>query len=404
MIKKIIALTLCFTILNSPLVWATAPNAQPLAHQQPQSLAQYQQQAKKDIQKAPWIKKEGVTILGIGGTALALLIVQRVRYQLKLNAVSKDLLDKTVENINLKASYEQALKAAQTEVNNQKLINKRLGNIYQTESAKSEKTISELLSSNKYLQQQLRHQTNMAEGFKEAQKVWAEEKAQYQSSLDQLQRRFSSKKNHYMDLVSYSKDLDDELKIYEKLFDSRVPSAERETLFKKLSQEPWLKAATEQQQKEFLHIVKQASVVGIGGGKESASNYMRLLIRWSIEKNMPLYERLMGMCRHLFHSNNLLVIGLMVTLGLASHDANAQSMANRIQSNFNLFLNATPQELAQMEKNEDVRTICIQGAQALHEISQMTPQQAAFIKEGLNTNPSSQAAQQLRSSTKHLSR
>lgn len=411
MTKKIIALTLCLTILNSPLAWANAPAAQPAAQAKTedkafsQSLVDYQQQAKKDIQKAPWLKREGITLFAVSGTALGLLIAQKIRYQRRLNGVTKDLLDKTVENINLKATYEEALKSAQTNVRNQEIINKRLSYIYQTESDKSEQIIKDLLDKNTYLQRQLRHQTNMAEGFKEAQKVWAEERAHYQNSLDQLQRRFADKKGHYMDLVSYSKDLDEELKIYEKLFDKRVPAAERDALFKKLSQEPWLKIATPQQQQEFLRIVKQASDVGIGGGKESASNYMRLLIRWSIEKNMPLYERLMGMCRHIFHSHNLLAVGLMVTLGLATHDANAQSMASRIQANFNLFLNANAQELAQLEKDENLRTICIQGAQALHEMSQMTPQQAAFLKEGLYTNnSSSQAAQKLRGSTNHLSR
>ena len=54
-----------------------------------------------------------------------------------------------------------------------------------------------------------------------------------------------------------------------------------------------------------------------------------------------------------------------------------------VETNFRLFLNATPKQLAAMEKDEELRKICIQGAEALHQMSLMSPSEASFLKSGL---------------------
>ena len=211
----------------------------------------------------------------------------------------------------------------------------------------------------------------------------SQREAQLMEELEKLQIRFNQKKSHYMDIVHYSTNLDAELAKYEKLFDKSVPEAERKALRQQLTQEPWLLNATKAQQEEFLDIIDQASAYRRGTYKEAGDGFMRFLIRKSMDKNMPLYERLIGMCRHIFHSKNLLTVALIVTLGMSAHDVHAQKMADRINTNFELFLNATPEELAVMEQNEEVRNICIQGAEALHVMSQMSPSEAAVLRESL---------------------
>ena len=117
---------------------------------------------------------------------------------------------------------------------------------------------------------------------------------------------------------------------------------------------------------------------------------MRFLIRESIEKNMPLYERLIAMCRQMSGGKNLLTIGFLVALGMSAHDVKAQNMATRININFDLFLNATPEELAEMEKNKEVRDVCVQGAEALHQMSLMSDEEALYMQQSVQGNAPSQ--------------
>ena len=363
-----------------------AAAAQP--SQQPQNLAQYQQRAKEDLQRTPWIAREGKYILGIGGTSLALLITQQVRHQHKIQALQKQYA-KALRDIrhNADITLAQAQSEWNFERNNMRThFNDRISSL--------EQELATVRAEKQALAEELRLSNIKMEGWKKSSEVQrskrlaameaaSQREAQLMEELEKLQIRFNQKKSHYMDIVHYSTNLDAELAKYEKLFDKSVPEAERKALRQQLTQEPWLLNATKAQQEEFLDIIDQASAYRRGTYKEAGDGFMRFLIRKSMDKNMPLYERLIGMCRHIFHSKNLLTVALIVTLGMSAHDVHAQKMADRINTNFELFLNATPEELAVMEQNEEVRNICIQGAEALHVMSQMSPSEAAVLRESL---------------------
>ncbi len=417
MIKKLLALTLCFSVLNSPLLWAAVPNAaalpanksdgQEVASQQ--SLAAYQQQAKEDLARAPWIAREGKYILGIGGTSVALLIAQHIIHQRKTYALRSEYM------ASIKAARQtgqQRLLSAQKEWD---LARKDIVERFETRIAEMDKEMAALLNEKKALQEELRITKIKKDGLAQsaatqrskrlaAEQAAAEREAALTAQLDALQERFDRKKLHYTDLTHYSPSLDKELVVYEKLFDKSVPEAERLALRKQLEKEPWLLKTTEAQQKEFLKLIDEASAYRRGTYRDAGDGFMRFLIRKAIDRNMPLYERMIGMCRHIFHSKNLMAIAVVAALGISAQDVKAQKMADRVNTNFDLFLNATPQQLAEMEKDETVRAVCIQGAQALHLMSQMSAEEAAFITEGLQTTPAASALEQIRSTTKHLSR
>lgn len=372
------------SLLGQNALFAAA--AQP--SQQPQNLAQYQQRAKEDLQRTPWIAREGKYILGIGGTSLALLITQQVRHQHKIQALQKQYA-KALRDIrhNADITLAQAQSEWNFERNNMRThFNDRISSL--------EQELATVRTEKQALAEELRLSNIKMEGWKKSSEVQrskrlaameaaSQREAQLMEELEKLQIRFNQKKSHYMDIVHYSTNLDAELTKYEKLFDKSVSEAERKALRQQLTQEPWLLNATKAQQEEFLDIIDQASAYRRGTYKEAGDGFMRFLIRKSMDKNMPLYERLIGMCRHIFHSKNLLTVALIVTLGMSAHDVHAQKMADRINTNFELFLNATPEELAVMEQNEEVRNICIQGAEALHVMSQMSPSEAAVLRESL---------------------
>ena len=383
MLRKSLALFLCMSLLGQNALFAA-----PAAEAQPQTLAQYQQRAKEDLQRTPWIAREGKYILGIGGTSLALLITQQVRHQHKIQALQKQYA-KALRDIrhNADITLAQAQSEWNFERNNMRThFNDRISSL--------EQELATVRAEKQALAEELRLSNIKMEGWKKSSEVQrskrmaameaaSQREAQLMEELEKLQIRFNQKKSHYMDIVHYSTNLDAELAKYEKLFDKSVPEAERKALRQQLTQEPWLLNATKAQQEEFLDIIDQASAYRRGTYKEAGDGFMRFLIRKSMDKNMPLYERLIGMCRHIFHSKNLLTVALIVTLGMSAHDVHAQKMADRINTNFELFLNATPEELAVMEQNEEVRNICIQGAEALHVMSQMSPSEAAVLRESL---------------------
>ncbi len=400
LLHKTLVLFLTTCLLGQSLLWSAPTETQP------QNLAEYQQRAKQDIKRTPWINREGKYILGIGGTSVALLIAQQVIHQHRLNNLRNETMTamKAVqEDAARSISETQARWTARETALKQELMETRSTlaegqNRWRAQelSLREELALTkeELAATNK----KLSWTEIKMNGFKKsaetqvAKRKAAEEafRAQEQNlrgELAALQARFDMKKSHYNALVYYSPKLDKEFAVYEKLFDNSVSEAERTALRKQLAQEPWLLKFTPEQQKEFLSIIDEASLYRRGTYRDAGDGFMRFLIRQAIDRNMPLYERLIGMCRHVFHSKNILSVGILVALGLASQNASAQRIVNRVNSNFDLFLNATPQELAEMEKNPQLREVCIQGAEALHVMSNMTEEEAAFLKQGLQQAP-----------------
>lgn len=359
LVNKTLALILSFSLLGQSALWA-APSSE---SRQPQNLAEYQQRAKEDIQRAPWIQREGKYILGIGGVTVGLLVTQQVIHNRRVNAIH--------------AEYQSLIEAARK--NSQKEIQEQLI-ASQNELAATKK--------------ELRLSNIKAEGWKKsaqtqrakreaAEQAAKQREALLQDKLTALQERFDTKKSHYTDLVRYSLKLDEELTKYEKLFNKAVPEEERLALRKQLAQEPWLLKTTKAQQEEFLYIIDQASTYRRGTYKEAGDGFMRYLIRQAMEKNMPLYERLIGMLRHVYHSKNIPAVVILVGLGLSAQNVKAQKMADRVNTNFDLFLNATPQELAEMEKDPELRKICVQGAEALHLMSNMTEEESSLLRQSV---------------------
>ena len=400
MLRKSFALFLCMSLLGQNALFAA-----PAAEAQPQTLAQYQQRAKEDLQRAPWISNEGIALLSLGGTAVGLGIVQHIIHKRQIKELTENFENQLHNARVMTRKYQQIAKQEhqhqyslvhQLEEKN-RALQEQLG-ISNSRASKWKKQYNSLVNSDRgwqqariaqlekeiaSLTQQLQKASSISANKSQTIRVMHNRIVELKKDLQQLQARFNQKKGHYTAMFSYSHDWEKELNVYEKLFDKNLPASQRAALRAQLLKEPWLQAVTEAQRKEFMHFIDEGMSVSIGGGKITASEYMRYMLRWCVEKNLPLFERMVAICRHIFHSKNLPAIALLVVLGASAHNAHAQKQADRINTNFRLFLNATPKQLAAMEKDEELRKICIQGAEALHQMSLMSPSEASFLKSGL---------------------
>ena len=82
---KFFAVFLSLSLLLPHTLWAHAKQTP----KEPNTLAEYQQRAQEDIQKAPWISKEGKIFLSVAGVGGALLVVQHLYFKGQLKAQQK---------------------------------------------------------------------------------------------------------------------------------------------------------------------------------------------------------------------------------------------------------------------------------------------------------------------------
>ncbi len=388
-LNKTLVLAITFSLLSQNALFAFANETD--STRTPQTLAEYQDRAKQDIEKAPWLSKEGKILLSIGGAAVALMTAQHLIFRHREKVLHQDYKQLLADAHAYRQQISAEAAAKYRALEEATLAQEKA---WLEEMSFLQKQLTEVQAEKAALTEQLRVANIKVEGrgksvttqkakLQQAKEAAAAREASLLEDIANLQARFDLKKQHYMDLVRYSPTVEANVIKYERLFDKTITEEEYETLFKRLAKEPWLTSVPSAQQQEFLNIIKNASAYRRGTYKEAGDGFMRYLIRQSLEKNMPLYEHLIGMCRHVYHSKNLIVVGVVVALGLSAQNAQAQHMANRINTNFDLFLNATPEQLTLMEKDPEVRKVCIQGAEALHSLSVLPQEEVEFLQQGL---------------------
>ncbi len=399
-LNKVLACVLSLSLLGQSALFA-APARQP--SKQPKTLAEYQARAKEEVKRSPWIQREGKYILSIGGAVAAGFILQGVYYRRKMTKMNQEYvskLSKTYEyygnklaeqekqrklkefqrSFSQSGSYLDELDQVVTGLRREMWADKDRIEFLQKEIAKLE-------AANKQLKKERVHLSNKANGYQKAAEIRQGRVQALKEELMRLRKKYDLSELRYYFLTSTSAEKwGGRLDAYAKIFDSSVPETERLALRKQLAQEPWLLQATKSQQKEFLRIIDRASDMAVHASKTSAEPYMHSMIRAFVDKELPIYERLAGLCSRVFTSKNLVWVGLIVTLGATAQTASAQRMADRVNKNFDLFLNATPQELAVMEKDKEVVKVCVQGAEVLHQMSQMTKEEQVILSKAWKVN------------------
>ena len=90
--KKLLALTVSLVLLGQNMAFALPPQTDT----QDVDLAQYQQQARQAVEKAPWIKQNSKWLFGLGGVALGSAVtalVQQARRHALQKAQAQEIAD-----------------------------------------------------------------------------------------------------------------------------------------------------------------------------------------------------------------------------------------------------------------------------------------------------------------------
>ncbi len=392
-LNKVLACVLSLCLLGQSALFAA-----PQPPREPQTLAEYQARAKEEVRRSPWIQREGKYILGAGGAVAAGFILQGVYYRRKMTKMNQEYvtqLGKTYEYYGNKLAeqesqrklkeFQRSLTPSGSYLDELDQVAARLRKEMWADKDKIElleKQIAELQAANKQLEKELVRTGNKAKGLQTAAEVRQGRVQALKEELVRLKKEYDLSELRYYFLTSTKAEKwGGRLDAYVKIFDSSVPESERLALRKQLAQEPWLLQATKSQQKDFLRIIDRASDMAVHASKTSAEPYMHSMIRVFVDKELPIYERLAGLCSRVFTSKNLVWVGLIVVLGTTAQTASAQRMADRVNKNFDLFLNATPQELAEMEKDKEVVKVCMQGAEVLHQMSQMNEEEQEILSQ-----------------------
>lgn len=327
-LKKTFVLALCTLFLAQSTAFAqaaTQTNTQ-------KSLAQYQQQAKEDIEKAPWIANNAKWLLALGGVSLGALVTGIIQ-QNRINRI-KDIQTQDLYKFLQNTTARNAADAAAP-------LSARASQI---------KVFPSYDVPGPYLP---------AEFW-----IKPSKKAQRAMMKRDIQAALSG-----VDITKYMG-----------LFDPAVPYTDRMVLRVYLSQEPWLTSAPASQKKAFMELIDELSLASQMGKKDVVTARVLSSIKTNFKESPSLLRRANVLVSKLGKTSNLALIGIVVALGASAQQANAQKMADRINRNFDLFLNATEEELAEMEQNEEVRNVCIRGAEVLHSLSQMNPAEKDFMQ------------------------
>ena len=371
MLKKLLAVTLVFALLGQNALFAQQIS--------PAELASLRDAANQDIQEMQLTQTQK-TLLTIGGTAFATSLVWAAIHRHIVN-----IEHKKAENT---LKYAVAGKEAQLQ---------HAQKVAAEEKAKYLAKIETLESQMKYMhrlnQQEIEDlKIALAQAKKEYQllnvkkeglaKSAATQKAKKEAAQRQIDHLNFMIEQHQETLKMYEEtlnrytfiesDIAKSMQKYEKLFDATVSDADRKALKAALSQEPWLKAATEQQQKAFLATIDNTSeLMRCGPYNQGASTILTNAAKQVLPATeKALYQRLIALSRHLLNKTNVTAVGLIALFGLSANYAQAQNsqqtIANRINTNFDLFLNASDEDLKEIANNKEAVKVCIQGAYAIH--------------------------------------
>lgn len=323
-IKRTITLFLCLLLTGQSIAFA--------AGAQQKTLAQYQQRAKQEIQHSDWLKKDGLYLLGITGTAAGLIIF----YQRKLAFLE-----------NKKLNLENQVRTQQRVITElEKHFQKNYNRLRKAEHARD------------VLRENIKNINAEAKLLQKQQEVY---------------------------LAMLNLPVTANIEKYLVLFEGKISNQTRQQLMSELAKEPWVQALSKTERTEFTNLIHTIAMQnGQGTTAGTMTQTWMLVGRAATRANKGYAPLLKNFARHLMKPRNLLTVSIVLVLGWAAPaNAQAQKRAARIDANFNLFLNATPQQLADMQKDPIQRQVCIQGAEALHLLSTMDQEEVHSMVQEL---------------------
>ncbi|MBR2865869.1 MAG: hypothetical protein IKC13_06340 [Elusimicrobiaceae bacterium] len=323
--KKIaVFLVLCLFSQSLAFAQTQSPRTKP-------TLAQVQEQARQDVEKKPWIKKEGYWLLGTLGVSAGLLALQALIHRTTLKRIATEESIRRIATAEISRELTQAKGAvASLERENIRLNNMNHDLLEGREYFKGK--ISELenkVNSEKFINNALR-------------------KREYDMRLDLAEFEF-------FDLADIEKIEKQAKPIARKLLNGQaLTEAETNLLLQGTDPQVAQEISQVLQKNKGNYVALQNTLETIAHAHPEKISY----------KSMRLFQKVFREIK------GPLALGLVLSLFINTNTAQAQEWEYRLNHNFDLFLQASPQELAEIERL-GLAELCIEGAKAIHEMAEM---------------------------------
>ncbi len=356
LIQKTIVLVIVCSLLGPNSLWAKV---------QPQltlPLAEVQEQARQD---RSWLQEHQLAIL-TGWSVLATLGTIKFAIDKTQQRQRIKLLSKEIANAQQEVAQAKQLKA-QLEV---------LENNYKAQTARLQK----LTATNHNLEEQLKN-------IKEA----------YLLKLRSTEKDFSSFYKYIDNLQTpLSATTEKMLESYVPLLDASLPEKQYRQLRLRFSREPLMQGLSKEERRTFFRmlddlIVYQRAAAGklsIKLSKDECLIYSSQIVRNYLLSHPETNQKfVLRFLRKAMDKNYLLsLLGVVSMLSVPALNAQAQAkspLAQRIENNFDLFLNASPEELAELEQDPQAYKACVTGTDTYHQITLLSEQEQAALRQSL---------------------
>ena len=359
------------------------------------SLQAVQQQALKD--KA-WLEEHALPVAtGVSITSLfaaSYLAIDNVRKSRKAKFLEKDLKRALTKQQQLRK--ENRLLQEDNDVLVEAVYNQH------QQIKEGELQLEKARQQNAYLQ-------NKANGLKRGYEKQIVKRQELQASLTATEKQTIEIQNMFMDEIdllnkqifsakayinvsnSLSREEMAQLEKYAEMFNGSLPLEERLAVRKSLLQDPFFKSFSAEEKEGLLSIIDRfIELAGYPISKEAEMYALAYQTGQFLSQHAtPASRFLRGLGNQIIKKNNLisavLILVFVAAPALNSH-AQSSDWARRIDTNFDLFLNATPQQLAEMEKHRDVYEACVRGAAIQNFLTTLSEEEQAEYKKSFEVS------------------
>ena len=337
MIQKI-AVFLVFCLLSQNLLFAQTTD------QAKSALALAQEQARQDVQQKPWIQREGLWVLSTFGVSVGLLVVQEIRHRFALNRI---------------ATEETIRRIAAAEISRELTQAKGALGALESENIRLKNMNHDLLEGREYFKGQIADLEGKLQGEKFLTGTYKTRSEGMALDLKEFQ---------LFELADIEKIEKQSKTIARKLMKGQaLTEAEAKLLME--GTDP----ATAQKILQAL----QSNTASVTNLEVAFGNIVRAHPEKVSAKTLRFFQKIAK------EMKAPMIIALLLSLSVNQNTAQAQDWEDRLNHNFDLFLQATPQELAEIERL-GLADLCIEGAQAIHEMAEMDEYTQQEIQAGIS--------------------
>lgn len=181
-----------------------------------------------------------------------------------------------------------------------------------------------------------------------------------------------------------------QLSKYAEMFNRALSEQERVALRGKLETEAWFKAFSKEEQRDFLKIIDEMITLTNRTGMSREGilfSYSARASKYVTKHVTPSSRYLVGIGRKLLSKSSLLSAAILLAFIAApafSAQAADSPLAKRITLNPNLFLDATPEDLAQMEQDPAAYEACLDVATTQHVLTLLDQDEQEEVRQVLD--------------------